>query len=341
MSGPEHPRACFYRLYFSLAAGYNVAFAAWTFLWPRAFFDLFGMDPPRYPSIWQCLGMVVGVYGLGYAYAAWRLDRALPFIALGLLGKTLGPIGWVATVQSGEWPLRTFTLVLFNDLVWWLPFGLFLVDTARVGARLRAWAPFLCASLNLLAALAVPLVLSPGMETVADGEARAAYIGEHAALWRAGWGIWVVAALSLLGFYSWWAARVASRSLGLAALGLAIVGIAGDLLAESLYIGWLPADLDRIALLGRLLSGAWGNTLYTVAGILLTLGSPWLRGPARACAWVIWAAGLALGGFSLAGHVTGMAASMALLFIFFCPWVAWVGVLRAAMELPGRGGKTV
>jgi len=112
-----------------------------------------------------------------------------------------------------------------------------------------------------------------------------------------------------------------------AALVLAIAGIGGDLLAESLYIGWLPADYDRIAPLARLLTGAWGNTLYTLSGVLLTLDSRWLRGPARACAWLIWAAGLALGGFCLAGDVTGMAASTALLFLLFCPWVAWVGFL--------------
>ncbi|PYS94744.1 MAG: alkyl hydroperoxide reductase [Acidobacteria bacterium] len=98
----DNPRASFYRLFFALAAAYNVAFAAWAIAWPRGFFDLFAMDAPRYPAIWRCLGMVVGVYGLGCAYAALRLDRAHPFIALGLLGKTLGPIGWVATVHGGE-----------------------------------------------------------------------------------------------------------------------------------------------------------------------------------------------------------------------------------------------
>jgi len=327
VSVPDDSRACFYRLFFALAAAYNVAFAAWAIVWPRAFFDLFAMDAPRYPAIWQCLGMVVGVYGLGYAYAAWRLDRAFPFIALGLVGKTLGPIGWVATVHAGEWPIRTFTLILFNDLVWWLPFGVFLLEGTRAGARVRASAPYLCAALNLMAALAIPLWLSSGMETVRDRAARVDYIAAHPLIWRAGWGLWIVAALSLMGFYNWWAARVRSRCLGVAALVLAIAGIGGDLLAESLYIGWLPADYDRIAPLARLLTGAWGNTLYTLSGVLLTLGSEWLRGPARACAWLIWADGLALGGFSLAGNITGMAVSTALLFILFCPWVAWVGFL--------------
>ena len=73
-----------YRVVFGAAAMYNIAFGLWAALAPRAFFDLFHLDSPRYPAIWACLGMVVGLYGVGYAYAAWRLDRALPFIAIGL-----------------------------------------------------------------------------------------------------------------------------------------------------------------------------------------------------------------------------------------------------------------
>lgn len=124
-------RATFYRVVFWLAAAYNVAFGLWAGCWPRAFFDLFALEAPRYPSLWACLGMVVGVYGLGYAYAARRLDAARPFIAIGLLGKVLGPVGWVATVARGELPIRTFPLVLLNDLIWWVPFALFLLEGTR------------------------------------------------------------------------------------------------------------------------------------------------------------------------------------------------------------------
>src|SRR5262249_14135234 len=126
-------RAPYYRTIFGLAAIYNLAFGLWAGFAPQAFFDLVGIDPPNCPAIWRCLGMVVGTYGLAYAYAAWRLDRGEPFIAIGLLGKVLGPIGWVLTVYSGEWPARTFTLILFNDLAWWLPFGLYLIDRAGLG----------------------------------------------------------------------------------------------------------------------------------------------------------------------------------------------------------------
>lgn len=131
-------RARLYRILFAAAAGYNILFGLWAALLPRSFFTLFELAPPAYPSIWGCLGMVVGVYGLGYAYGAWRLERAAPFVAIGLLGKLLGPAGWVLAVLHGELPVRTVTLVLFNDVLWWLPFALFLLDGTRAAAAVGA-----------------------------------------------------------------------------------------------------------------------------------------------------------------------------------------------------------
>jgi hypothetical protein len=126
-----------YRLVFGLAAIYNFAFGLWACLWPRSFFDSVEIASPNYPALWSCLGMVIGLYGILYAYAAYRIDRAAPIISVGLAGKILGPIGWLMVINSGEWPLRTFTLIVFNDLIWWLPFGLFLLDETRSGKWLR------------------------------------------------------------------------------------------------------------------------------------------------------------------------------------------------------------
>jgi hypothetical protein len=128
-------RAWLYQWVFGLAAIYNVAFGMWAVIWPLSFFRLFEMQPPRYPAIWQCLGMVVGLYGLAYGYAAWRLDRARPFVVIGLAGKILGPIGWAMSVHAGEFPSRTFPLIAFNDIAWWLPFVAFLLEGIRRGKR--------------------------------------------------------------------------------------------------------------------------------------------------------------------------------------------------------------
>jgi hypothetical protein len=128
---PTGDRATIHRLILGLAALHNLAFGVWAAAWPRSFFALFGMDAPRYPGIWQCLGMVIGLYGIGYAYGAWRPDRARPFVAIGLAGKVLGPIGWLMAVRAGEWPVSTFIVIAFNDIVWWLPFSLVLLEGSR------------------------------------------------------------------------------------------------------------------------------------------------------------------------------------------------------------------
>ena len=318
-------RARLHRLLLSLAAAYNLAFAAWTVFAPQAFFEWFEMDPPRYPAIWRCLGMVVGVYGLAYAYAARRLDRAVPFVLLGLIGKVLGPIGWVMTVHSGEWPIRTFTLILFNDLVWWLPFTLLLLEGTALGARLRGVAAGACATANFLAAVAMALLLRPGTEVIGDVGRRIAYLTVHPLAWRLGWGIWVTAALALLAFYAWWGAFVPRQRTAIAAFLLATAGLCADLLAESLYIGWLPHRYTTIAPLARLLTGAVGNGLYTVAGIVLTAATPALPGGLRWCGWGIWGAGLVLSACSLVGDAMGMALSTAVLFVLFPPWVVLMG----------------
>jgi hypothetical protein len=327
-------RARMYRFILLLAAAYNLAFGAWAGFWPRSFFHVFQLRQLDYPAIWACLGMVVGVYGLAYAYAAVRLDAARPLVALGLLGKILGPLGWMTTVAAGQWPLRTFSLIVFNDLVWWLPLGLFLLEGTRLGARLRAWAPYACAAVHAVAAVALAVALRPGTEVVTDEAARAAYIGHNPLLWRGGWAVWLLAALSLLGFYAWWGARLPSVRWALAGFALAVLGLLFDFWGESVYIAWLPEHmvLQRFA---SLLTGAGANGLYTAAGVVLTLATPGLRGwPARgslearvgrAWTWAAWAAGAALSVAALANSAAGMAVAGGALMALLVPWFVWMG----------------
>jgi hypothetical protein len=51
--------------------------------------------------------------------------------AVGLLGKVLGPIGMLHLVVIGAWPLAAVVSCVTHDLVWWVPFGLYLRDAWR------------------------------------------------------------------------------------------------------------------------------------------------------------------------------------------------------------------
>ncbi|HEV8658367.1 MAG TPA: hypothetical protein VGS96_07030 [Thermoanaerobaculia bacterium] len=311
-----------YRFIFTAAAAYNIAFGLWAALFPRAFFRLFHLAPPRYPGIWACLGMVVGLYGAGYAYAAWRLDRAVPFIAIGLAGKVLGPIGWVLSVGSAELPARTFPLIVFDDLIWWLPFSMFLLEGTAVTEFLKRTAPYCCAALHVVAAAGTLFLLRGGSEAVADIHQRIGYLGEHPDRWRAGWLLWMIAALSLAGFYAWWSSRTSRSVLPIV---VASIGLSCDFAGEALLIGWIPQPDTTLYRAATLLTGGAGNGFYTIAAILLTLASP-LPALLRVWAWLTWMSGLALTIFTIGNMSAAVVISSAVLMILFIPLVVAIAI---------------
>jgi hypothetical protein len=120
-----------------VAAGlYNLGWGAFTVLHPQWLFGFAGMEDANYPEIFACLGMVVGLYGILYLEVARVPERGWLLAAVGLLGKVLGPIGWLQLVWTGRWPLTTLLLCATNDVIWWAPFGLYLMDAWSRGRDL-------------------------------------------------------------------------------------------------------------------------------------------------------------------------------------------------------------
>ncbi|MEX2310621.1 MAG: hypothetical protein WD738_23845 [Pirellulales bacterium] len=330
MTGPFAERL--FRIAFALAGCYNLAFGLWAAIWPLAFFELFALPPPRYPGIWACLGMVVGVYGLLYWHAAWKLETAWPIIAVGFLGKVLGPIGMAMYFGDG-WPRRLGMICIFNDLIWWLPFGLFLVRGTALGKRLVVLAPWLCVTAHVVAFATLPLFLRPGMLTEPDASARGAYIAENAAAWTIGWSAWMLAAISLVGFYAWWGGQLAARPIATVAVLVAAFGTVFDFSGEGLSILLLverATSYDAAAFTSAeraftLLSAGAANGLYTLGGLLLTLATPNLPTAVRAGMWITWIAGIAMTVAGVMNHVGGMVVSTIVLFPLLIAWTAWMG----------------
>ena len=120
-----HPTALkIAKITLAVAAVYNILFGAWAVLLPASAFDLAGLEQPNYPELWQCIGMIVGVYGIGYAIAARDPIRHWPIVLVGLLGKILGPIGFLGAVLQDRVPLEAGLIIVFNDLIWWPGFAL-------------------------------------------------------------------------------------------------------------------------------------------------------------------------------------------------------------------------
>lgn len=113
------------------AAVYNLAWGAFVILFPTLPFQWAGLPSPNYPSLLQCLGMVIGLYGIGYAIAADDPMRHWPIVLVGLLGKIFGPIGFLWTAAHGEFPWLAGIVCLTNDVAWWPPFTVILLYAAK------------------------------------------------------------------------------------------------------------------------------------------------------------------------------------------------------------------
>lgn len=122
-------RAGVHRVTFCVAALYNILWGAYAGINPQWIFEFADMPLMRQPVVFACVGMVIGLYGVVYAEIARRPERGFLLAAVGLAGKVLGPIGLFVMIALGEWPAKTIWVIVTNDLIWWVPFGVYLVDS--------------------------------------------------------------------------------------------------------------------------------------------------------------------------------------------------------------------
>ena len=132
------------RMKFTLrtAAIYNFLWGAIAILYPLESFQILGMAPPLYPQLWQCIGMIIGVYGVGYWLAAANPMTLWPIVLVGFMGKVFGPLGFLSALVDNELPIQFGIHIVFNDLIWWIPFFLILKRVFQNKLCLRLLSPF-------------------------------------------------------------------------------------------------------------------------------------------------------------------------------------------------------
>lgn len=107
-----------YRPWFYIAATYNALWSIFVVIWPNAIFDWLALPRPNYPALFQCIGMMVGVYAIGYWLVARDPVRYGAFVAIGLAGKVLGVVGAFWAASKGELPWAFLYVNVSNDIVW-------------------------------------------------------------------------------------------------------------------------------------------------------------------------------------------------------------------------------
>ncbi|MFD4556342.1 hypothetical protein ACFWP5_18850 [Streptomyces sp. NPDC058469] len=117
-----------HRTTFVAAGIHNIAWGCYAVYNPQWFFHLTGMAASNTPQIFATLGMVLGLYGILYLEVARVPARGWLIAAVGMTGKVLGPVGLLWLIVTGKWPVDSVVLVSTNDLIWWIPIGLYLKD---------------------------------------------------------------------------------------------------------------------------------------------------------------------------------------------------------------------
>jgi hypothetical protein len=128
-----------FRPWLAAAAIYNLLWGSINIVFPDVLFRLLRMPPPSYLAFWQVVGMFVLVYAPAYGWAARRPSAHGHLILVGMLGKILGPIGFLGAAAMGQLPLRFGLVILTNDLLWWPAFACYLQAAARLHGGWKAF----------------------------------------------------------------------------------------------------------------------------------------------------------------------------------------------------------
>jgi hypothetical protein len=115
-----------FRSWFVAAALYNLCCGT--------VFVLFGAS-----VAWKAVGMFVLVYAPAYWWASRDPERHTHLVAIGLLGKLFGTLGFVWAAATGRLPLVFGVVVLANDLVWLPAFGAFVRRAAQTHGGWRTF----------------------------------------------------------------------------------------------------------------------------------------------------------------------------------------------------------
>ena len=115
-----------YRIIFILAACYNLTFGIWICVSPESLFGLANTDVPLSEGWSKILGVMIAGFSPIYVYAAIRIKQARTVIMLGLLSKIAPTFIVLFCIYYAGWSFELFKLIFFNDIIWWMPFYLFL-----------------------------------------------------------------------------------------------------------------------------------------------------------------------------------------------------------------------
>jgi hypothetical protein len=113
------------------AAGYNLLAGIGMLCFVHEGYKLLGMHKPELNLPVQVVGMLVAVFGVGYALVARDPVGNRNVLLLGFLTKLLGPLLCLGYVAIGKLPPIFIAVLLVSDLMYLPPFAMILVRLRR------------------------------------------------------------------------------------------------------------------------------------------------------------------------------------------------------------------
>lgn len=133
---PQHRSARWHGITLLGAGLQCLVWGVFIILWPAKSSLVYGFArPPVELFLWQGTGLVIVLFGIGYVIASTNPLQHWLIVLIGLLGKSLGPIGMAWSVYHGHVSPEVLYLIPINDLIWLIPFGLILNRVYRSGKQ--------------------------------------------------------------------------------------------------------------------------------------------------------------------------------------------------------------
>ncbi len=104
------------------AGGYNIIAGASMILFYHEGFKLLGIPKPEMSLPIQLVGLLVGLFGIGYLMVDKSPVENRNVLLLGFLSKLLGPLLAIGYVIKGDLPTSILPVLFFADTIYLIPF---------------------------------------------------------------------------------------------------------------------------------------------------------------------------------------------------------------------------
>ena len=136
-----------------VAAAWSIFSGLYFAAFPELAMSVLQVEPQTgYAELWRYLGITLCVYGVGYWCASYAPVRHSLLVMIGLLGKILGPIGFLLAARNGSLPILPGIVFLANSLIWSIPFTAVLLHAWRSHHASKLPSQFVYSSMQSTAA---------------------------------------------------------------------------------------------------------------------------------------------------------------------------------------------